>query len=373
MSSKKIISVFLVGIALFSMFFGGGNLTFPLWSGIQSESLLSTTLGFLISGVIIPFYGIMIGLYFKGDYKKCLGVFGKPIAHLLIFSLLFFWIPLGSGPRCNQLAYGAFNQMGISAPFWLYSGIYSIAVFFLTYKKNRILDILGNFITPILLVSLIFFVYLGYVNAGNNIQHASFDWSEFGKSFSSGYNTMDFIATIFFTSTIISLIKAKGKGTFNIKHVYYSCFIAIFMLSVVYIGMIFVGKLNADLLSNISRDQLLAFLGKSVFQEKYHALLFSVITLSCLTTSVALALVFSDYLRETVFNNKIGYKGCLAISIFVSFLLSIIGFEPLAAIIAWAMSILYPVLLVTTTVSLGKSLYVDYFKADKKELSLSLH
>ena len=94
MSSKKIISVFLIGIALFSMFFGGGNLTFPLWSGIQSKSPLSTTLGFLISGVLIPFYGIMIGLYFKGDYKKCLSVFGKPFAQpekmMLVFEEQFF-------------------------------------------------------------------------------------------------------------------------------------------------------------------------------------------------------------------------------------------------------------------------------------------
>ena len=357
MDFRKLTYIFVVGIALFSMFFGGGNLTFPLWIGIQTTSLTPTTLGFLISGVLLPFYGVVIGLYFKGDYEKLLGVWGKTIGAIFTFLLLLFWIPLGSGPRCNQLAYGAFSQMGWSLPFWIHSAIYSVIVYMLTYRKRRILDILGDVITPILLVSLILFVYLGVVNAESiPTARLSMDWSEFTGAFQSGYLTMDFIAAIFFTSTIISLVRAKKGPNYPLKSIYYSCLIGIVCLSVVYIGMIFVGDLNSVLLSKVSRDQLLAALGKAVFHERYHFLMFVVITLSCLTTSVALAFVFAEYMRKTLFQEKLGHRSCLAISIFISFALSTVGFEPLAVLITYAMSTLYPFLLLTTTVAFVKKL-----------------
>jgi branched-chain amino acid:cation transporter, LIVCS family len=352
------IQIFIIGIALFSMFFGGGNLTFPIWCGIQSESMFSTALGFLITGVALPFYGVLICLYFKGDYEKLLGVWGKPLEHLLVFSLLLFWIPLGSGPRCNQLAFGAYSQIGGTLPLWVHSAIYSVIVYLLTFRKRRILDILGNFITPVLLVSLISFVWMAIHNSQNDQGFkVNANWAEFLSGFSAGYYTMDFIAAVFFTSTIIALIKAKNKEQFRMSLASSSCIVALCLLSVVYIGMIYVGGVNADLLWNIPRDQILAGLGKAMFADKYHFIIFTVITLSCLTTSVALSLVYSNYIRITLFKEKIGHKGCLAISVLISYGFSVIGFESLAVLISYAMTTLYPFLLITTFASLVKKLY----------------
>ncbi len=354
MDRKLILSSFVVGIALFSMFFGGGNLTWPLWMGIQTSSLVPTTLGFVLSAVFIPFYGTATGLYFEGNYERYLGVFGKSVCLILIFALLLFWIPLGSGPRCNQLAYGAFVQMGWSAPLWVYSAGYSIVTFLLTYRKSRILDLLGNFITPLLLVSLGALIYLGFSNVEFSPPAVgAMNWAEFWPAFESGYLTMDFIATVFFTTALIALIKEKGgTPSFQRKLVVNACMIAIGLLSVVYLGMITVGCLNADLMKTISRDQLLAALGRAMFHENYHFLIFTVITLSCLTTSIALALVFADYLRKTIFREKLSYEVCVGIAVLASFLLSLVGFESLSLLISYAMSTLYPFLIFTVTAGL---------------------
>lgn len=362
--------VFLVGMAIFSMFFGGGNLVFPIWIGTQTQAVGLSSLGFILSGVLIPFFGIIIVLYFQGNHERYLGVWGKNVGRILMFSLLLFWIPLGSGPRCNQLAYGAFCQigggLGEQIPLWLYSALYSAIVYVLTLRKGRFLGVLGKVITPMLIFSLFFLIF----SIVKNSQIDSFAVAApnaFFSSFFAGYNTMDFIAAIFFSSTLISLVKEKHQDKFNIRFIRHACLFAIILLSIIYVGMISVGYANAELLSNVSRDQLLAVIGKAMFSEKFEIIIFLIITLSVLSTSMALSLVCADYLRDHFFKGKWGHAVSLFLAIMVSFVTSIIGFERLAVLISYAMSFLYPLLLVITSYAFCKAVY------EKKNLTRSLN
>ena len=202
MDIKNRLQVIIAGMAIFSMFFGGGNLTFPLWIGTQTSSVILSSLGFILSGVLLPFYGIVISLYFKGDYEHYLSVFGKTIGGLLLFALLLFWIPLGSGPRCNQLAYGAFScQVGEGIPLWVYSAFYSVIVYLLTFRENRVIEILGKIITPALIFALLLMFSIFSPSNQEVVasqQSAPSQWGELYSSFFAGYHTMDFIAAIFF-------------------------------------------------------------------------------------------------------------------------------------------------------------------------------
>lgn len=361
---KYCLQVFALGMALFSMFFGGGNLVFPLWIGTQSTSISLSSIGFIISGVMLPFFGIAITLYFKGNYEKYLSVWGKTFGFILIFALLLFWIPLGSGPRCNQLAYGAFCQIGGNLPLWIYSAIYSVIVYFLTFKKSRILEILGRVITPILIVALMFLIFSLFHTPPRAAQVVN--PSDFTSAFFAGYNTMDFIAAIFFSATIIALIKEKHKNNFNMKFVRNACFVAIALLSVIYVGMISVGYAFSSELASVPRDQLLAVIGGHLFSEQFRGVVFVVITLSVLSTSMALSLVFSDYLRKFL---KISHELALLISVFISFIMSIIGFERLATLITYAMATLYPLLLVVTTYAILKAVMVRKSLAATEEIN----
>lgn len=357
-------------MALFSMFFGGGNLTFPLWIGSETSSVSLSSIGFILSGVFLPFYGIIVSLHFKGDYEYYLGVCGKTIGSLLSFALLLFWIPLGSGPRCNQLAFGAFScQTGWEIPFWIYSLIYSSVVYLLTFRETRVIEILGKIITPILIFSLFYLIFSVFSNYDMEIATTKTTDSysnEFLSSFFAGYYTMDFIAAIFFSSTVISLIKEKQKEKFDLGLVKKSCMMAIILLSIIYVGLIMVGHANSDVLANVSRDRLLAIIGGHLFAEQFQIVIFIIITLSVLSTSIALSLVFSDYLRKTLFKNRISHKFALFISISISFIMSIIGFEKLSTIIFYATSALYPLLLLVTTIAFIKNVF--YSKSLTREL-----
>lgn len=336
------------------MFFGGGNLVFPLWVGIETSSPLYSITGFILSSVVLPFLGILIGIYFKGDYQKCLGVWGKKTAQVLIFALVFFWIPLGSAPRCNLLAYGAFSEMIGGFPLWLYSLLYSVFVYVLTLRRGQILEILGKVVTPLLIFFLFFLIYAVFSQPMNRSLLGDMAYSDFYSSVEKGYSTMDFIAAIFFSSTIITLLKEKQGERFRMSFVRSACLIAVALLSLVYIGMFTIGCMKADALQGISGAQLLITVGHVMFGDKFQLVIFMIITLSVLSTSMALALVFSDYLNITVFKGKLGHKKALFISVFISFVLSTIGFEKLSYFISYAMSVLYPILLITTIVAFTK-------------------
>lgn len=362
MNLKNISQIFIVGMAIFSMFFGGGNLTFPLSIGSETSSIALSSAGFILSGVLLPFYGILVSLYFKGDYEYYLSACGKMVGSVLVFALLFFWIPFGSGPRCNQLAHGAFCCfMGYEIPLWIYSAIYSIVVYLLTFQKNRVIEILGKIITPVLIFALFFLVLSVLTNnsldatlSPKTIQSNS---QEFYAAFFAGYHTMDFIAAIFFSSTVINLIREKQKDKFNISLVRNACIMAIVLLSVIYVGLIFVGYSNAEILASVPRDRLLAVIGQKLFKEKFQIVIFMIITLSVLSTSMALSLVFSDYLRMTLLKNRLDHKSCLFIVIFTGFMMSIIGFDRLAIIISYATTALYPFLVFVTTATFAKRIF----------------
>ena len=351
---KRNLAIFVVGLTLFSMFFGGGNLVFPLFVGIKTSSPLLSTLGLLLSSVLLPFYGVLIGLYFKGDYRRCLGGFGKKVGFIFTFFLLFFWIPFGSAPRCNQLAYGAFCQMGGEMPLWVYSALYSGVVYFLTVRKGNFLGILGKVVTPLLIFFLGVLIYVFLQQSSGKPMVGEMDVGGFIQSIAVGYNTMDFIAAIFFSSAIITLLKDQQKEKFEYRFVRKACLIAVSLLSIVYVSMVGIGYIYAESLQYISGARLLAAVGHVMLGDQWAIVIFMIVSLSVLSTSMALALVFSDYLRTSVFKERVGHKTCLFISVALSFIISTVGFERLAAFIAQAMSVFYPLLLILTTYALVK-------------------
>jgi len=349
-------ALFIVGITLFSMFFGGGNLVFPLLMGIKATSPVLSTIGFLLSSVALPFFGVCIGIYFKGDYEKCLSVFGKTIGALFIFSLLLFWIPLGSGPRCNQLAYGAFTEIGGVLPLWTFSALYSVVVYFLTVNKNYFIEILGKVVTPLLIFFLGFLIFSLFSQTTDKSFVGVMHWNEFYDSIVTGYNTMDFVASIFFSSAIITLLQSQQKDKFKFSFVRNACIIAVSLLTLVYLGMFSIGYFNAEALEGVSGARLLASVGHVMFGEKLKIVIFMIINLSVLSTSMALILVYSDYLNK-IFKGRVSHKMCVFISVVSTFIISTIGFEMLSLLISYVMSILYPFLLLTTCVAVGKKLY----------------
>ena len=110
MSSFRI--VLTAGFAMFSMFFGSGNLVFPLAAGFKTQGMFSYTLiGWIITAVIVPFIGVMGFIRSEGNrdvYYSNLGKSGAFAINFLIFMLVG---PFGVVPRCILVSFGGFNLM----------------------------------------------------------------------------------------------------------------------------------------------------------------------------------------------------------------------------------------------------------------------
>jgi LIVCS family branched-chain amino acid:cation transporter len=116
-------SPLIIGMALFAMFFGSGNLIYPLYIGTEAEtSWVSATLGFLIAAVLLPFLGVIAMVLYRGSYDEFFNSIGKKMGFILSLILLTVWIPLGSAPRCMTLAYASIDSyFANTPPLWLYS------------------------------------------------------------------------------------------------------------------------------------------------------------------------------------------------------------------------------------------------------------
>jgi len=200
----------VIGLALFSMFFGSGNLIFPLAVGrVSGEQFLAGAAGFILTAVLVPFLGVVAMVVFDGDYRKFFSFLGAKTGFLFTLILLTFWIPFGSGPRCVTLSYASVAPFLGGVPLWLFGLFYTCLVYALSYKKNRFIDILGSVLTPSLLVCLGILVYKGASLATQMPPSEVGGEQSFLNGLLEGYNTMDLIASFFFSSTITKLRKTS--------------------------------------------------------------------------------------------------------------------------------------------------------------------
>src|SRR5260370_33601848 len=107
---KKLLFVFTTGFALFSMFFGAGNLVYPLSLGLNAQDqCLPAIGGFLITAVGVPMLGFLSMMLFQGQYRVFFQKIGALPGFFLIAATLCVMGPFGALPRCIALSYAAVN------------------------------------------------------------------------------------------------------------------------------------------------------------------------------------------------------------------------------------------------------------------------
>lgn len=342
----------VVGLALFTMFFGSGNLIFPLAVGQTVEGAYPYgILGFLLTGVLVPFAGLLVMVLYDGLYTKFFSCLGKTGGFLAAFVLLTFWIPLGSGPRCIVLAYAnAKHYLPEEISLWVFSLIYSLITLLLVLKRSWIMDILGKVLTPILLVLLGMIIVKGFMTAGDEVLVMPVTSGEaFQFGLLEGYNTMDLIASFFFATVVVHLLRdaeKEGKLEKPLNLLLRASVFGMAVLGIVYIGLIAVAALHAPFLREtvVSNDFLLPTLTHHVIPQFAVISTFAVV-LACLTTSMALLMVYAEFLEEVVFRNKVSNLSMLLLTSAIIFGMSILGFKGIMSISGPAFQIFYPCLI----------------------------
>ncbi len=357
-TKQEIFSVLTGGFAVFAMFFGSGNLVFPLLVGkIAEGSFLPAFIGLSLTGILVPVMGLVGILLYNGNYQEFFERYGKVIAFSLIALMLLILGPFGVLPRCITVAYGSFSVLNSEFPLTLFSLIMTGVVYLLCLNQNQVVPLMGAVLAPAKILSVGFILFFGLLYA-ESPQISSLSTADvFQDGALKGYQMMDLIAGFFFASVIARHFKERGKENDTCHRKTFSLALSAILLGagilfsvylvLSYLGATFAHELKAhapeQYLSAIAHFTLGGFGGKAVTIA---------IILSCLTTIVALTTVFTDFLHQHLTRKKIPFAACLALTSVATFFMSNLGFSGIAAFLQPILFYLYPLLIALTIVNI---------------------
>lgn len=356
-------TIIATGLAMFSMFFGAGNVVFPLALGkIAQNQNFFAIIGMLLTAVCVPFIGLIAMALFDGDYKKFFGRIGKVPGFIVAACIMGLIGPFGAIPRCIALSYSTAKAFLPSISLPIFSLISCAIIFLFTYRRNKIMEFLGYVLTPILLGSLAIIVGVGiYYRQEQAIAEFS-PFSIFLKGLLDGYKTMDLLGAFFFSSVIVlglkdALPKNENSRQKLLLTTLKASFIGAVLLGATYIGFSYVASFHSHALTNIPSDQLISGVAVHVLGPYASIIACVAVAFACLTTAIALSSVFAEFVKEEIFFNKIGYKPALIGTLAITFFVSTLNFTGIASFLEPILMICYPALIVMTFLNILYKLY----------------
>lgn len=364
-------NVLFSGLMLFSLFFGAGNLIFPPLLGLESgDNFEPAITGFLITGVLLPFMAIMAialsenGLISIGSRVN--GLFGLIFAIIIYMSIGAFY----GIPRASNVAYELGVKQIADVNGWFALLIFSLIFFGVTYfislNPKKIVDRIGQLLTPILLLVLGVLVVQAFIKFDNISSPAKGDYvsAPFVKGFLEGYFTMDAVAALAFGIVVINALKDKGlkskselvKGTFG------AAFIAGIGLAIVYFSLGWIGRVMPKEKTFENGAEVLTEAANILFASGGGLLFGIIVILACLTTCVGLINACSRFFNEIY--PKLNYQAYVAIFVLIGLLVSNLGLNIILKLATPLLVFIYPISIVLVILSLfqhfaggGKMMY----------------
>ena len=241
----------------------------------------------------------------------------------------------------------------------MFSIIFFALTFILTVKPNKVVDIIGKFLTPILLLTLAALIAKGVLSPLGDLSSASDLQSLFSTGLSQGYQTMDALGSGGIATLIIATFLAKGYNdkkevtSLTIK----SSLVAAVGLILIYSGLAYLGATVSNIYdASISQTALLIAITKGLLGSSGGILLSVVVAFACLTTSIGLTSVTARYFEE-LSNKKIKYQHLVMLICVFSAVISNFGVDKIISIAAPILTILYPVALVLVLMVSFKNIF----------------
>lgn len=346
----------VIGFALFSMFFGAGNLIFPGFLGnTLGSSFFTGMIGFVITGVGLPLLAIVACSKGDGSFESIASKIGPKF--VIIFTTLLFMAigPLLAVPRTAATTF----EMSINPFFPGIPAIVVIAVYFIinlifVLKRSSIIDTIGKFLTPALLILLIVVIVKGVFMPIGEITSTNAQ-NVFSSSLIEGYQTMDAIAALLFAAIITTSLKDKGYEKKDMPSmILKSSLVATIGLAFVYGGLMYIGAQTTTIASSdLGKTGLLLFIAKHILGSAGPIVIGVAMGLACLSTSIGLITAGADFF-EKVSKGKLTYKFNAIVISLVSFLVALLGVDKIIAFSSPILNLLYPVsitIIVTTLLS----------------------
>lgn len=301
-----------VGSMLFGLFFGAGNLIFPVHMGQEAgANIVLANIGFLITGIGLPFLGVIaIGI------SKSNGVFDLATRvnrrYAVGFTVLLY-MTIGAFFALPRLATTSF-EIGL-APFIpsdqqkLVLAIFSVLFFFIAWafsrKPSKLLDYVGKFLNPLFLFLLAILILFAFLNPLGPVASApvvaTYTENPFIKGFTMGYNTLDALASLAFGIIIVSTIRGMGVEKPNdiAKDTIKSGAVSIILMGIIYTLLSFMGTMSLGKFPISENGGIaLAQIAQHYLGNLGSILLAFIVILACLKTAIGLITACSETFSE---------------------------------------------------------------------------
>lgn len=346
------------GFALFAMFFGSGNLVFPISVGQESNGhYLLASMGILLTGVVVPFLGVLGMMLYKGDLNSFFSCFGRIGTFWFSLFALALMGPFGVLARCLTVMHGAMQLLTPQISLPLTSLVLCVIIYLLTVNKNKIVPVLGSLLTPFLLLSIAAIAFFGFRDASLSEGIAQGKWGAFKNGFFQGYQTMDLLAAFFFSTFVIAHLQKKFPQESNTLNVFLKAsLVGASILSTVYVSLVMLGWMYAPALKGQPPQEMLGRIAMESLGAYAAPCVCMVVILACLTTAIVLTSLFAEFLRKEVAQEKIGNNTALLITLGIGFAVSTLEFSGIARFIGPILEAVYPALIVLTLVNIAHKL-----------------
>lgn len=351
-----------IGLMLFALFLGAGNLIFPPYLGqLAGQQLLPAIIGFLLTGVGLPLLGILAIAKAGGDLQSIAGrvhpVFGIVFTMIVYLAIgPFFGIPR-TATVAFEIGTAPFLSADLASSLWslfLFTIIFFVITVLFALNPTKLVDRIGKILTPILIVVISFLAIKSFLTPMGPIGEpvGNYDTEAFFESFLQGYLTMDAIAALVFGIVIIQSIRAKGVEDKNaiLKTTAYAGFIAAAGLSLVYLSLSYIGATSVEAIGmQDNGGEVIALASRVLYGEIGGIILAAAITFACLTTSIGLVSATAQFFNKVF--PQLPYV--LYVFIFAGFstIIANVGLTQLIAISLPVLLAIYPLAIVLVILS----------------------
>ncbi|MQS76582.1 branched-chain amino acid transport system II carrier protein [Companilactobacillus halodurans] len=350
-------NLFFIGSMLFGLFFGAGNLIFPVFLGQQAgNNVFFAIVGLLITGVGLPLLGVAsMGVTGSNSVFDLASNINRPFAYVFTILLYMTMGPLFAIPRLATISF----QLGL-VPFVakshqvlvlaIFSGIFFIVTYLLARKPSKLMTYVGKWLTPIFLILLgilvvtAFIKPMGGLNANPQGQYVK---NPTLSGFTEGYNTMDALASLAFGVVVIDTIKNLGitHPKQIAKDTIKSGFICVILMGIIYGFLALIGTMSVNQFSLATNGGVTLAQVFNYYFGSFGSLLLALIAIiACLKTSIGLSSAFGETAQEMF--PKFNYQVVLIGAGILSFVVANIGLTKLINYSTPVLMFLYPLAIV---------------------------
>lgn len=365
----------LLASMLFGMFFGAGNLIFPVSMGQQAgANLWPAVVGFCLTGVGLPLLGIAaMGISRSEGLFDMASRVGRPYSYFFTCLLYLCIGPLFAIPRTATVSFSVGLLPMIPAEssklvLCVFSALFFAAVLFFSLRPSGIMTWIGKFLNPLFLLFLGILTVTALIRPmaaiSDGTPTGNYVDMSFFQGFLDGYNTLDALASLAFGIVLINAIRGLGVQSPQAisSNTLRSGLLSTALMAAIYCMLAVVGA-QSGAVYGVSADGGVALflIGSHYFGIFGGVLLGITVTFACLKTAIGLITSCAETFTE-LFPKSLSYRTCAIVFCLFSFCIANFGLSRILELSLPVLMFLYPL----TITLIFLCLFGRFFQYDRQ-------